>query len=186
MATYPSSGTNAVSTLGLGAPVCERLIPAKIRSKVIDFAYGKGDATAAQKYASAGDIIQAVPVYAGEIVEEVYYRIVTASTTSSSVFGLGDGSATEGYHSKDQAATAAAGTIVASNGGTAAAGQGYLAHRYTTAPTVTPTMAATGNIRTGFGKIYSADDSVDIIIGTTAPQNGVVEVIVVLRELFAQ
>lgn len=176
MATFPASG---VAPIAGKFNVAERLVTPKVRSYKIDFANGKGPGAGA---AAAADVIQGLPVFAGEMVEAVYVRVVVPSTTVGSVFGLGDGTATQGYMANTKAATAAADTLYEPTG--PAAGNGILAHPHTAVPAFTPALTTPGFVRTSFGKLYAADDTIDILVGATAPLDGIVEIYAVIREIF--
>ena len=108
---------------------------------------------------AATDVIQAVTVKAGEMVCSVSAKIITACSAAMTAT-IGDGDDPDGYV-----------TSVALNG---------------TASTVTSTVGAL--LQSGVtpfaitqGKVYSADDTIDLVLGGTAANNGVVEVRVLCR-----
>lgn len=122
-----------------------------IRSKVIDFAEMttlKGSALA------SADVIESVPVYAGEVVKDVSLRVVTAAGAAMTA-AVGDGSGTSSYMAASLV-NATAGTIYGATG----------AYIFSTTPTG--------------GKYYAANDTVDLLLGGTASGTGKVEVIVTI------
>lgn len=122
-----------------------------IRSKVIDFA----EMTTLKGSALAGaDVIEAVPVYAGEVVKDVLLRVVTAAGAAMTA-AVGDGAGTASYI----AATA----VNTTAGTTTGAGGAYI---FSTTPTG--------------GKFYAANDTVDLLLGGTASGTGKVEVLVTI------
>ena len=108
---------------------------------------------------AATDVIQAATVKAGEMVCSVSAKIITACSAAMTAT-IGDGDDPDGYV-----------TSVSLNG---------------TAGTVTSTVGAL--LQSGLtpfaitqGKVYSADDTIDLVLGGTAANNGVVEVRVLCR-----
>ena len=108
---------------------------------------------------AAADVIQAVTVRAGEMVCSVSAKIITACSAAMTAT-IGDGDDPDGYV-----------TSVSLNG---------------TAGTVTSTVGAllqsgTTPFAITQGKVYSADDTIDLVLAGTAANNGVVEVRVLCR-----
>ena len=108
---------------------------------------------------AATDVIKAVTVKAGEMVCSVSAKIITACSAAMTAT-IGDGDDPDGYV-----------TSVSLNG---------------TAGTVTSTVGAllqSGSTTYAItqGKVYSADDTIDLVLGGTAANNGVVEVRVLCR-----
>ena len=108
---------------------------------------------------AAADVIQAITVKAGEMVCSVSAKIITACSAAMTAT-IGDGDDPDGYV-----------TSVALNG---------------TAGTVTSTVGAllqggTTPFAISQGKVYSAADTIDLVLGGTAANNGVVEVRVLCR-----
>lgn len=108
---------------------------------------------------AATDVIKAITVKAGEMVCSVSAKIITACSAAMTAT-IGDGDDPDGYV-----------TSVSLNG---------------TASTVTSTVGAL--LQSGMtpfaitqGKVYSADDTIDLVLGGTAANNGVVEVRVLCR-----
>ena len=129
-----------------------------ILEKQVDFSKFTG--TAAGVAADTADVIT---IPAGFIVENVIAVIVTASTTSSSTFGVGDSSSSVGYLPNTTSATATAGTAASASGP-------YFYTTFATTPAVTALTAA--------GKYYGTADTLRVVLGTTAPANGIVKFIV--------
>ena len=123
------------------------------RRRVIDFAEAlakKGSALA------NADVIQAMPVKAGEAVVNVFLRVITPGTASSTA-GVGDGAGTTSYIATASGVLdAAAGTIVKASGA------------YIQTEAAPPVLKC---------KLYTTDDTIDLLLGATAPQAGVVELI---------
>lgn len=108
---------------------------------------------------AAADVIKAVTVKAGEMVIGCSAKIITACSAAMTAT-IGDGDDPDGYV-----------TSVSLNG---------------TAGTVTSTTGAL--LQSGAspyaitqGKVYSAEDTIDLVLGGTAANNGVVEVRVLCR-----
>ena len=108
---------------------------------------------------AATDVIQAVTVKAGEMVCSVSAKIITACSAAMTAT-IGDGDDPDGYV-----------TSVSLNGtaGTVTSTTGALLQGGTTPFAITQ------------GKVYSADDTIDLVLGGTAANNGVVEVRVLCR-----
>lgn len=130
----------------------------KILEKVVDFSKFTG--TAAGVAADTADVIT---IPASFMVENVLAVILTPSTTSSSTFGVGDSSSSTGYLPNTTSATAAAGTAASASGS-------YLFTTFATTPAVTALTSA--------GKYYGTADTLRVVLGTTAPLNGIVKFIV--------
>lgn len=108
---------------------------------------------------AAADVIKAITVKAGEMVIGCSAKIITACSAAMTAT-IGDGDDPDGYV-----------TSVSLNG---------------TAGTVTSTTGAL--LQSGAspyaitqGKVYSAEDTIDLVLGGTAANNGVVEVRVLCR-----
>lgn len=108
---------------------------------------------------AATDVIKAVTVKAGEMVIGCSARIITACSAAMTAT-IGDGDDPDGYV-----------TSVSLNGtaGTVTSTTGALLQSGTTPFAITQ------------GKVYSADDTIDLVLGGTAANNGVVEVRVLCR-----
>ena len=108
---------------------------------------------------AAADVIKAVTVKAGEMVIGCSAKIITACSAAMTAT-IGDGDDPDGYV-----------TSVSLNGtaGTVTSTTGALLQSGTTPYAITQ------------GKVYSADDTIDLVLGGTAANNGVVEVRVLCR-----
>ena len=108
---------------------------------------------------AATDVIQAITVKAGEMVIGCSAKIITACSAAMTAT-IGDGDDPDGYV-----------TSVSLNGtaGTVTSTTGALLQGGTTPFAITQ------------GKVYSADDTIDLVLGGTAANNGVVEVRVLCR-----
>ena len=108
---------------------------------------------------AATDVIKAVTVKAGEMVIGCSAKIITACSAAMTAT-IGDGDDPDGYV-----------TSVSLNGtaGTVTSTTGALLQSGTTPFAITQ------------GKVYSADDTIDLVLGGTAANNGVVEVRVLCR-----
>ena len=108
---------------------------------------------------AATDVIKAVTVKAGEMVIGCSAKIITACSAAKTAT-IGDGDDPDGYV-----------TSVSLNGtaGTVTSTVGALLQSGTTTYAITQ------------GKVYSADDTIDLVLGGTAANNGVVEVRVLCR-----
>lgn len=123
-------------------------------SRVIDFA----KVTTSGGTGVAGDIVQFIPVGDGFMVTDVLVKVITASSTGSSTFAVGDTSDDDGYMTATTGvATSSANTILQADGA-------Y--------------FVATGN-RTKFAKWYTAADKIAVKLGATAPLNGKIQVVVI-------
>ena len=129
----------------------------QILSRTIDFAKFTGSAAGA-----AADTADVIDIPAGFVVESVFVQNVTPSTTTSSVFGVGDTSSSVGYFPNTTSATAAATTIVSGTGA-------YLLTSFATTPAV-------NNVVTNIGKAYATADRIRVVLGATAPLNGKVKI----------
>lgn len=127
-------------------------------SRLLDFAKFTGTAAGA-----AGDTADIITLPAGYIVESVWAKIITASSTASSTFGLGDSSNSVGYLANTTDATQTAGTIIPSTGA-------YLLTSFATTPAVTGVLSQ--------GKVYSTAGTLRVVLGTTAPLDGKVQFVV--------
>ena len=108
---------------------------------------------------AATDVIKAVTVKAGEMVIGCSAKIITACSAAMTAT-IGDGDDADGYV-----------TSVSLNGtaGTVTSTTGALLQSGTTPFAITQ------------GKVYSAEDTIDLVLGGTAANNGVVEVRVLCR-----
>ena len=108
---------------------------------------------------AATDVIQAITVKAGEMVIGCSAKIITACSAAMTAT-IGDGDDPDGYV-----------TSVSLNGtaGTVTSTTGALLQSGTTPFAITQ------------GKVYSAADTIDLVLGGTAANNGVVEVRVLCR-----
>lgn len=127
-------------------------------SRLVDFSKFTGTAAGA-----ASDTADIITLPAGFIVESVWAKVITASSTASSTFGLGDSSNSVGYLANTTDATQAAGTIIPSTGA-------YLLASFATTPAVTGVLSQ--------GKVYSTAGTLRVVLGTTAPLNGKVQFVV--------
>ena len=150
---------NYVTTTGLNDSnfQSERLFPQSL-SRTIDFA----KFTTTSVAGAAADTADVITIPAGFVVEGVFVQIVTASTTGSSVFGVGDSTSSVGFLPNTTAATAAVGTISPSTGA-------LLFAPFATTPAVTALTQ---------GKAYAAADAVRVVLGATAPVNGKIKIFV--------
>ena len=130
----------------------------KIRRIDMADAYAKKGANLA-----ASDVIQAITVKAGEMVCSVSAKIITACSAAMTAT-IGDGDDADGYVSS-VSLNGTAGTVTFTPGALIQSGS-------------TP-FAITQ------GKVYSADDTIDLVLGGTAANDGVVEVRVLCRNLNA-
>lgn len=156
----------------------------RIRRKILNIAnliadYNKRNGASVANIAQ-NDLIAVLPVFKGEFVKNVYARVITASTATSTaaigdaVSGLPAASAT-GWISTFATQTATQTTAtppVLQNGGVIVSD--------TAAPYVYTTFGTTPAVTavTGLGKMHFANGSIDFkLIGATAITNGVYEVI---------
>lgn len=141
--TYPTgTSANQIQTKDLVPQVRSRLID------IAEFNTKKGSNVA------AADVLLALPIFAGERVLNVGVRIVTAGTASSTVT-VGDGDDTDGWI-KSVTCDSAANTQFNSNG----------AYIFTQATSTDKPVTWVG------GKLYTADDSIDLVAGGTPPVAG--------------
>lgn len=134
-------------------------LPAFARRHVIDIA----EATAKKGSAlAAADVIESVTVDANTIVTGGWVRVITPCTAGCTI-SVGDGVAPAGLVAAGTSAAAAAGTVYGFNGTLVQSG--------------TTPFAVTG------GKYYSATDTIDIVLGGTAPTVGQLEVVVLGHSL---
>lgn len=152
--------TNYVTTNGLndGNFQSERQFAQSI-SRTIDFSKFTTTGVAGV----AADTADVLTIPAGFVVESVFTQIIATSTTASSTFGVGDSSSSVGYLPNTTSATAAAGTMTSASGA-------YLFTTFATTPAVTAVTAA--------GKAYATADTIRVVLGTTAPLNGKVKIVV--------
>ncbi len=151
--------TNYVITSGTADKLYQTHDPAwVVLEKLVDFSKFTGTAAGA-----AADTADVITLPAGFIVENVLAIVVTPSTTSSSTFGVGDSSSSTGYLPNTTSATATAGTAASASGS-------YLYTTFATTPAVTALTAA--------GKYYGTADTLRVVLGTTAPLDGVVKFVV--------
>jgi hypothetical protein len=126
--------------------------------KTLDFSLFTGSAAGA-----AADTADIITIPAGFVVEDVFTVSDTASTTSSSVFGVGDDADSAYYLPNTTSATATAGTVVKT--GTGASG------KFKDGTSVASYSAATC-------KYYTTASTLRVLLGATAPLNGKVKFIV--------
>lgn len=124
----------------------------------VDFSKFTGTAAGA-----AADTADVLTLPAGFVVENVLAIIDTPSTTSSGTFGVGDSASSVGYLANTTDATAAAGTVAQAAGA-------YLYTTFATTPAVTALTAA--------GKSYATANKLRVVLGSTAPLNGIVKFVV--------
>ena len=129
-----------------------------VLEKTLDFSKFTGSAAGA-----ATDTAKIITLPVGFIVEDVFTVVLTPSTTSSSTFGVGDSGSSVYYLPNTTSATAAAGTVVKTGTGAASA--------FKDGTSVTTYSASTC-------KYYTAADALVVVLGTTAPANGLVKFIV--------
>ena len=108
---------------------------------------------------AATDVIQAITVKAGEMVIGCSAKIITACSAAMTAT-IGDGDDADGYVTS-VSLNGTAGTVTSTTGALLQSGAS--------------TYAITQ------GKVYSADDTIDLVLGGTAANNGVVEVRVLCR-----
>ena len=125
-------------------------------SRLIDFSKFTGTASGV-----ASDTSKIITIPAGYSVESITTKIVTASTTTSSTFGLGDSSGAVYYLPSTTSATATAGTVVKTGAGATSAFNDV----------TSVTTYANSSV-----KNYTAADAIVVTLGTTPPTNGKVRV----------
>ena len=130
-------------------------------TRTVDFATLKSGTT----NLAAGESADVMILPAGYVVEEVLYRILTASTTASSVFGLGTAADQSYFMANTMDATAAVGTTVKTvSVATASKFKGSSA---------TPiTLVALSTL------VVTTADALSVLAGATAPLNGKVKLFV--------
>ena len=127
----------------------------QVFSKTVDFSkFANG-----VSYGAQTEYADVITIPAGFVVEDVYYKVITASTTSSSTFSVGDSADPVYYFAATTPATDVAGTI-----GKTTAYSGKF-HDLTSVTTLGQTLT----------KVYSSADALRVKLGTTAPVNGVVK-----------
>ena len=149
--------TNYDITLGLADQNFQKEIKfPQTLSRVVDFA----KFTTTGVTGTAADTADVITLPAGFTVYDVFTTIVTPSTTTSSVFGVGDNSDSAYYIPNTTSATAAAGTVVKSVG---------VAGKFkdvTSATTLAGSMS----------KTYTTAGTLRVLLGATAPLNGKVRI----------
>ena len=108
---------------------------------------------------AAADVIKAITLKAGEMVIGCSAKIITACSAAMTAT-IGDGDDPDGYVTS-VSLNGTAGTVTSTTGALLQSGSS--------------TYAITQ------GKVYSADDTIDLVLGGTAANNGVVEVRVLCR-----
>lgn len=127
-------------------------------SRVLDFSKFTGTAAG-----TAADTADVVTIPAGFVVESLFVKVVTASGTASSTFGVGDSASSVGFLANTTDATQAAGTVIPSTGT-------YLLASFATTPAVTGVLSQ--------GKVYTTANKVRVVLGSTAPLTGKIQVVV--------
>lgn len=130
-------------------------------TRTVDFATLKSGTT----FLAAGESADVLTIPAGFVVEEVLYKIVTASTTASSVFGLGTAADQSYFMANTMDATATAGTTVK----TVAVATASKFKGSSATPT---TLMALSTL------VVTSADSLSVLAGATAPTNGKVKLFV--------
>ena len=131
-----------------------------VLSRVVDFA----KFTTASAAGSASDSKDIIDIPAGFIVDDVMAVVKTASTTANGAFGLGDGDDAIYYLPTSTALTTSpALTVFQANAGASGKFKDT-------------TSATSAMLRST--KVYTAAGKLKITLGTTAPQNGKIQVIV--------
>lgn len=153
----------------------------RIRRKKVDIA--KLIVAAGVANVAIADKVAVIPVYNGEAIKAVYFRVVTASTAAGNASVV------------DSAAGILIGTAGVTPGTASAAGgvwTGAIASNATPAlygPSfATGSILANGatNLLGGIGKFYTANGSLDLLTSTAALVDGVYEVIAEFLEIFPQ
>ena len=116
---------------------------------------------------TAGDSAKVMTIFAGEFVKNVFLRNITKSTTSSSTLEIGDSGSATGYIASGDA-TAANGTVIPSTG----------ANVFTQSGTTPFAVTWVG------GKNYAAADYILLTLGSTAPANGIFEIVAEIVPFF--
>jgi hypothetical protein len=149
--------TNYDMTLGLADQNFQREIKVPpTLSRVVDFSKFTTTGVAG----AAADTNDVLTIPAGFTVEDVFVTVLVPSTTSSSVFGVGDNSDSGFYIPNTTSATAAAGTVVKSSG---------VAGKFKDT-----TSAAT--LAASMSKTYTPAGTIRVLLGSTAPLNGKVRI----------
>jgi hypothetical protein len=149
--------TNYDMTLGLVDKNFQREIKVpQTLSRIVDFS----QFTTAGVAGVAADTADVLTIPLGFTVEDVFVTVVLASTTSSSVFGIGDNSDSGYYLPNTTSATAAAGTLAKSVG---------VASKFKD-PTSATTLAGS------MSKTYTTAGTLRVLLGATAPLNGKIRV----------
>ena len=149
--------TNYDITTGLADQNFQREIKRpQVLSRVVDFA----KFTTTGVTGTAADTADVITLPAGFTVIDVFTTIVTPSTTSSSVFGVGDSADSAYYIPNTTSATAAAGTVVKTVG---------VLGKFKDVTTAT-TLAAS------MTKTYTTAGTLRVLLGSTAPLNGKVRI----------
>lgn len=130
----------------------------QVLSRLVDFSKFTGTAAGA-----AADTADVLNLPNGFVVTDIGYQIVTASSTATSTFGVGLTADSQFFFANTAAATAAAGTMVLAGAGAAG--------KFNDIFSVT-TLA---NSKT---KLISPADKIRVVLGTTAPLNGKVQIVV--------
>ena len=130
-------------------------------TRTVDFATLKSGTT----NLAAGESADVLIIPAGFVVEEVLYKILTASTTSSSAFGLGTAADQSYFMADTMAATATAGTTVKTVAVTTAS-----KFKGSSATIITLVDLST--------LVVTSADALSVLAGSTAPLNGKVKLFV--------
>ncbi len=109
---------------------------------------------------AASDIVKVIAINAGEFVSNVLVRVITPSTTSSSTITVGDTASGTSWV-PSLSATSTAGTVVGATG----------SNVFTQSGTSPFAVTWVG------GKQYTTADTIQVVLGSTAPADGVIEVI---------
>ncbi len=150
--------TNYDITLGLGDFNFQRAeTQHQTLSRIVDFS----KFTTAGAAGSAADTADVITIPANFVVEDVYVTIKTASTTTSSTFGVGDAADSVYYLPNTTDATATAGTV----DHTVAGASGKFKD-VTSATTLANSME----------KVYTTASTLRVVLGSTAPQNGKIKI----------
>lgn len=126
-----------------------------VLSRMVDFSKFTGSAAG-----SATDTADIINLPAGFVVEAVGYKIITASGTASSVFGVGLSGDSVYFLPNTTSATATAGTIGITGAGAAS--------KFNDITSVT-TYANSSY------KVISTADTLRVVLGATAPATGKVQ-----------
>ena len=149
--------TNYDISLGLADQNFQREIKvAQTLSRVVDFSKFTTTGVAG----AAADTADILTLPVGFTVEDVFATVLVASTTSSSVFGVGDSSDSAYYIPNTTSATAAAGTVAKSAG---------VSGKFKDTTSVT-TLAGS------MSKTYTTAGTLRVLLGSTAPLNGKVRI----------